>query len=522
MKRGFVLTCSLFLAATAGIPAQRPARTADRIAWVNAYADGTNPALEALHAEWLDSLKSWSEIYLYAETVRGEQRNVTDPSEALTAGIGTLSRRNLGDVLLKGYFGYAYDWKDGCTWSGWSRPDESPFAVVDTISGPVLDERYRMGAELAWRPGPWLLGVRGGYAAEERAKTNDIRSGSRRMEFSLRAGAGWCGDRLRLGLDLGYDRRTERLNFVAVNQQEPRYILELYGLWTGAFSVFSSSQYDRYRSADRWVTALQAEYDTGSLCWSNSLEISLSDDSQTEPGYNGKRYGDYRMQVMDYRSYLRFGLFHRLELNALWSRGDGFRFLQRVENDPASGVSQWVTYSRMHTYRDAVREAGLTYRFRPGATTWEVPWEFGAGFRFRCEDRSVLEYPQRLGQKWAVRTVFFSVRREWARARSRFQAGLQPDFRWGNGTEAAYVNEEPEQIPGGTGDWMLREPLRDEYLFRTAPAVRLSLSLRWTIMPERTDDRAFYVGLTAAGTAGCREMAGKYRSGLLLRTGWLF
>lgn len=512
----------MFLAATAGIPAQRPARTEDRIAWVNAYADGTNPALEALHAEWLDSLKNWSEICLYAETVWGEYRNVTDPSASRTAGIGTVSRRNLGDVLLKGYFGYAYDWNDGCTWSGWSRPDESPFGVADTISGPVLAERYRMGAELAWRPGPWLLGVRAGYAAEERAKTSDIRSGSRRMEFSLRAGAGWYGDRIRLGLDLGYDRRTERLDFIAVNQQEPRYILELYGLWTGVFSAFSAGQYDRFRSADRWSAAVQAEYGAGSLCWSNSLEVSLAADSQREPGYNGKRYGDYRTLMVDYRSYLRFGRFHRLELNAQWFRGDGFRFLQRLENDPASGVSQWVTYSRMHTFRDAVCEAGFTYRFRPGATAWEVPWEFGAGFRLRREEQAVLEYPQRLGRECMVRTVFFSVHREWVLGRSRFLAGLQPYFRWGNGIEAVYVNEEPEQVPGGTAHWIVREPLRDEYLFRTAPAGCLALSLRWTLSSEKTDDRAFYVGLTAAGTAGWREMAGKYRSELLLRTGWMF
>ena len=172
----------------------------------------------------------------------GVLKDVFAPDWQAGGALDASSRRKLGQVQLYGHFGYGYDYGQGSTWRGWIDPYETPFMLADSIPGSLSLERYTMEAGVGIPlGGGWAAGVDVAYDVALMAKHKDLRNKNTAMTFRIAPGVQWQGESFGLGFDLGYERATERVEYLQVSSNVENVLFDLYGLWVGRSMDFSSA-----------------------------------------------------------------------------------------------------------------------------------------------------------------------------------------------------------------------------------------------------------------------------------------
>lgn len=303
------------------------------------------------------------------------------------------ARRTLGAAHLYGRFGYGYDYGRGSTWRGWIDPYETPFMLADSIPGPLSLERYSMEAGIGLPlGGGWAAGLDVAYDVALMAKHRDLRNKNTGMTFRVAPGIGWQGGSFGLGLDLGYERATERVEYMQVSSNVENVLFDIYGLWVGRAMGFSSAENRRMKEGDRFFGDFQLDFSLGGVSVSNNLGLSWQRSVQTEVGYNNLQFGETRSWTWNDELDIRIGDAHGIEASATYSTQQGFRPLQRQELDPDSRIRIWVTYGDpVFCYWRRQHEEHLKYTF---GTDWKV----SVGVDNEGLLHSYTEYPHRFVQ----------------------------------------------------------------------------------------------------------------------------
>ena len=275
-------------------------------------------------------------------SVRGEAgrlKDVYDPASSLEGLLEASSRRKLGRASLYGRFAYGYSYGRGSTWRGWIDPYETPFMLADSIPGALSLERYAMEAGLGLPlSGGWSAGLDLSYDVALMAKHRDLRNKNTGMVFRMAPGVSWQGGRFDFGLDAGFERSTERVEYMQVSESVEHVLFDLYGLWLYHGSGCASAEQRRMKEGVRFFGDLQLSYRTGAVSLENNLHLDWKQSGQTEVGYNYLRFGDVRELTWRDDLSLELGDHHRFEAQALFSTMQGFRPLQRQELDPDSRI----------------------------------------------------------------------------------------------------------------------------------------------------------------------------------------
>lgn len=321
-----------------------------------AFAQESNMALLAL------TDTTFTEVSLGVYGQAGDYRNIYDP-ETLAGGVlKAESRLRQDSVFLYGRFGYGYDYGTGSRWRGWVNPYQTPFMAADSVAGPVSLEKYSMEAGIAAPAGRFVFGAGAAYDVALMAKHRDLRNKNTLMEFRIAPGVLYRGRSIDLGLDLGYVRGTERVEYIQVVESVERYLFDVYGLWLAQSTGFSSAEKRRMKESDTFFGDFRVRLRMGSLLLDNNFHAGYEVTRQGEVGYNNLLFGDTRSLAYTDNLDLRFGRGHCISASYSVSTMQGFRYLQRQELDEASSVRSWVTYGDpVHCYYRSLSREDLSY-----------------------------------------------------------------------------------------------------------------------------------------------------------------
>ena len=426
----------------------------------------------------------------------GALRDVYDPASSVEGALTATSQRKLGKVSLYGHFGYGYDYGCGSTWRGWIDPYETPFMLADSIPGSLSLERYSLeaGAGLPLSDN-WSLGVDVAYDVALMAKHKDLRNKNTAMTFRVAPGIHWHNGGFGLGLDVGYERGTERVEYTQVSSSQEHVLFDLYGLWLYHASGFASAEDRRFKENERFFGDVQFDLERGRVALHNNLGVSWKLGSQTEVGYNNQQFGTTRSLTWQDELSLQIGSRHTVEASFEFSSMQGFRPLQRQELDPDSRIRVWVTcgdpvfcYWRQYHVETLRYTFGSTWKLQLGAVNWGM-------------EHAYTEYPHRFVQRISTVAPTLGV----AIPLGRFE--LAPEI--GYALDYGAFNE--------VSQWQLAEPLLRQWDYWDGNSYLGALGLHWVSATGRTSVRARYdfEASTAADADG-------FRHSLALTVGFVF
>ena len=500
-----------------GMNAQKNQYTIERIGWVNPWLSGGNMAALAFNGGFLcDTVSSFGSASLSLAGATGDCRGIYDPSQSLEGRLGVESYLRQKNVWLYGSFDYHYDYGTKSRWRGLVDPYETPFMMADSIPGSISRERYVMRAGVAVPFGKWSVGMDVAYEASLMAKHKDLRNKNTYMDFRIAPGVMYSGSRFTLGLDAGYLRNTEKIEYMQVEESRECYLFDLYGMWLYSGSGFSSAENRRMKEKSGLFGDFQTGITLGNVRLVNNFGVLYTSIVQTETGYNNLRHGDTRQ--LTYRDNLDIygGMRHKVSLSIETSRMLGWRFLQRQELDPASKVRMWVTYGDpVNCYvRDICRES-LAYTYRAARSAWDIPWEVTAGISEMTFGHSYTEYPQVFSQRVSAFEPYLTFTKNFGGDADTF--GVTPRLSWRHvydscENDISYL----EGTPGTEGDrpWQLTGPLHTEFEHLSSDMFNAGLSLLWHHTLKSTS--ALSVGVSYNLTVPGADLGRRHCAGLTL------
>ena len=401
----------------------------------------------------------------------GRLHDVYVPASKLNGALDVSSRHKLGRVSLYGHFGYDYEYGKGSTWRGWLDPYETPFMLADSIPGNLSLERYTMasGAGLSLDD-HWSLGLDMAYDVALMAKHKDLRNKNTAMNFRVSPGVNWQGGQVGLGLNLGYERSTERVEFTQIATNVEHILFDIYGLWVCHGSGYASAENRRLKTNNRVFGGFQFDWTPGRLALHNELRTSWLQSRQTEVGYNNQQFGSTRSWTWEDDLSLEFGPAHALEASFIFSSMQGFRPLQRQELDPDSRIRVWVTYGDpVFCYWRQYHVERLNYRFG-------TRWKLLVGVENWGTEHSYTEYPQRFVQRISTLTPSVAVEIPVGRFTLIPWLGFAMDYH-------AYTDNT---------SWQLTEPLLRQWDVWDGNNYLGAFDVKWSSASGRTYIRSHY------------------------------
>lgn len=493
--RHIFLLLSLFTATVRTVRAEempdKALITPGRLYWASPWLEGSNMAAHTLNTFFLtDTVSSLSHAALTADYSEGNLRNIYTPASEVRAGASVSSYMRIRRTFLYGRFGYTYDYGQNSRWRGFADPYRSPFMLADSIPGNISRETYSMAAGAALQAGKHTsLGLLLSYGSSLLSKHKDLRNKNTVMDFSITPSVVFHTRTFRAGLDLTYSRYTEETDYTQIDESTEKYLFEIYGLWLYTSSGYSGADHSRILISSAVSGNLTLELLLGETRIMNVLSLDYDYGSQTETGYNNLRYGDTRTLTWSDRLILTWGVSHRLEASAVSGQMLGYRFLQRQELDPDSGVRIWVTYGDpINSYSSLWRYADLHYTWRSARSMMQVRWEVTAGTSWSDMSRTAKEYPVYFSQSISSAEPYLKLAGHWYKGRSQWS--ISPSVRWKHvysSTPDHVYNVSDMEITIGETPLQLEGPLMEEYSFLASSRIDTGLDLRygWTVPQTR-------------------------------------
>lgn len=438
---------------------------------------------------------SYVDVSLGVAGAIGRMHDIFEPEASVSGKLSASSRHTLGRVHLFGHFGYDNTYGRGSTWRGWIDPYSTPFMLADSIPGNISLERYAMEAGAALPlGGGWSAGIGMAYDVSLMAKHKDLRNKNTGMDFRVSPGVHWQGRRVGLGLDLGYERGTEKVEYMQVSESVEHVLFDLYGLWLYHGSGFASAENRRLKEENRFSADLQFDMDLGGVVFHNELSGLWRQSVQTETGYNNLRFGDVRELTWSDEFTLEIGGLHRIEGSFTLASMQGFRPLQRQELDPASRIRVWVTYG------DPVFCYWRQYHHERLSYTYGRSWQLTAGVDNWRVEHAYTEYPQRFSQKISTVTPFVAAEMS-VRA---FSFSAQVGY--------VHVYDTYTDVT----EWQLREPLLRQWDFWDGGDFQIGIGAGWS------RGRCYLKGTCETGIAVTPGDGDGFRAAASLTVGFIF
>ena len=389
-----------------------------------------------------------------------QEKDIFMPEAMLRGTMDAFSRQVLDKVHLFGHFGYSYEMGKRSTWRGWINPYETPFMLADSIPGDISLERYAMQAGIGLPLGDnWSAGLDLAYDVALMAKHKDLRNKNTGMHFRIAPGIHWQGAHVGAGLNLGYDRGTEKVEYSQESSSVEHVLFSIYGLWVGQGYGFGSAETKRLKEDDRFFGDFQTDFEWGSVRLHNNFRLEWKREQQTETGYNNLQHGTVRSLIWRDDLSLAIGRFLQFDTGITWCTMQGFRPLQQQELDPDSKIRIWTTYG------DPIFCYFREYDKEYISCTYGPSWKLSVGLENLSLRHSYTEYPQRFEQRVSVLTPYvglaFPLGPAWNLS---FQAGY------------AYNYEEVHDVT----KWQLPVPLQQQIDFWTGNSFSGRLNVAWT------------------------------------------
>lgn len=451
--------------------AQMRDKPLDQLDWYNPWTGNGNMAGLTLGNSYLGgpvlghygyvpfSLKEragLSEAYLGLAFDTGEYKNVYDPKSSLKTTLGVESYGKIKSVYLYGRFDFKYDYDWGNTWRGSKNPYRMPFMLADPIEGNITDQTYSMEAGIGMPFGyGWAFGVDVSYDVGIMAKLKDLRNSNTDMDFRIAPGISYGGEAMHVGLSVGYERATEKVEYTQVASDTENYLYYLSGMWVANSYGYSSAEKSRFTGLNGCYGNFTIDIHVDQFRLYNDLHMNWGFAKQTETGYNNLEYGS--VNSMEYTNLIRFQYAdrHRFIVEFAYDKRSADRTLQQQELDPASSVRRYVTYGTAPCWSATLMNTKVEYTYRN-----PFVWELCGGVNLNERRQNYLSSPVFASQTFAS-TEPYLIYSQYICGRGmrwKLTPALSYRFMTKNVPNEVTVDQEGVEL----GDFQLLEPLYQE------------------------------------------------------------
>lgn len=454
----------------------------DKIRWVNPWlSGGNNMAGMVLNDDIFKGFNAFSDANLSARFTTGNLRNIYDPESEISGAFDIDSYSRLGKVFLRGRFGYEYDYNYASRWRGLLNPYETPFMMADSIPGNLSMEMYRMEAGIGIPLSRhFALGVDIKYDVGLMAKHKDLRNKNTYMNFDISPGFIYNGKSVKAGLNLGYIRNTEKIEYVQIDQNTDKYLFSLYGLWLNYSTGFSSAETSRLKENSTFYGAAQIDLSFGDVRIFDVFRADYLIGKQGETGYNGLNHGEIHQLTYSNSLTFLYGMRHRVKFDFTSYRMTGYKFLQRQELNPSSNIRVWVSYGGpINCYIRNYHSEDVNYTFRMAHSITDIRWEGTIGFKNLSTNHKYKEHPLNFSQNLNIREVYLHFTKYWRTGRSMFDLAPGISYSFTDGTENLITNVETGEEVEGQEGWQLTEELYEEFQYWKAPKINAGIGFRY-------------------------------------------
>ena len=415
MKRipAFILLSALCITSSA----QMRSRPLHLLDWQNPWLGSGNMAGLCENGFLQGQTDGVSEAALGVDWNAGGWRNVFDPESSLEASVGVDSYLKLDKVYLYGRFGYGYEYDWGNTWRGSLHPYESPFMLADNVEGDISDETYSMQAGFGVPLGNFSIGASVKYDVGIMAKQRDLRNRNTDMSFYIAPSVTYKAGAVRLGLEAGYGKSDEKVEYTQIAANTENYLYYLQGMWLYQKYGYSSAETSRLNASNLAVASFQIDIDAAKWRIFNDFKVQYKRLEQTETGYNNLRYGDVTSLLLGDALSFQYSDRHRISLSFSDRRFGADRYLQQEEADPRSGIRRYVNYGDPQRcwYKD-VLSLGAEYAFHK-----EFDWDLSAGVRYDGSGLIYSKYPLSISQDFRSVTPYAGLSKFFRLKNSRWE-----------------------------------------------------------------------------------------------------
>ncbi len=328
------------------------------------------------------------------------QRRAMDPGRTRALGMQTESLQQIGNVNVRGLFGYQNTHYDDLLYNGNMdfRHNRNLYMVGDTIGGRQRQEGYYFLAELA-HPllGDRLFGgVRMNYESAVGAKMQDLRNRNTISKADFTTGLIYNYGNISAGLSGGYVSET---NFVNIRAElDERHTL-FYHMGMGHYSAsgnFSGSESVRYEgggyhaglnfqyTGERWQTIHSVDY------YHLNTEALVGNSYRLINGITDYDRISYRGSLLRERP----RHYHHFRLHASAEITNATEVRQRSQSQPIDGVYYTIIHTirwieGKHIINDV--SAGLDYQFIKRGNRRPLRYQLTAGASLHLYDAT--HYP---------------------------------------------------------------------------------------------------------------------------------
>lgn len=454
----------------------------DALLWNNPYLSRPRSAAAMVFsAKDLSLLNSFSECSLQGRYDRGDFKDFHQGRTYADMGLYTASYLRLKNIFLHGHFSYDYGRDTRVRWRGFINPRISPFMLADSVAGSFSLERYDMSASIGVPLSESLsIGLALDYKVYSGVKRKDLRNKNTYMDFTGSPSVAFHAGHFSMALSASYRKVTEQVAYTQVEESAGKTLFSLNGLWFNTQTIYAATTpatrilHDVYCGG-----ALQLSFDLGAFRFFNHLRIDYKRQDQKEDLVTPRQYGFENQMLYGYSGLWQYGLRHRLALDCNYSRGLGYKPVQRQELNPKARLYEWIQYGSVHTYSQDILDAGAQYSFRVLRNPLNAAWEFAAGARLYRIDTRYTEYPACFNQEVGFMEFRLSGKRNFLLREAMFE--LCPRLLYGGGEGSLCERTDEEdcmQCPDA--QWQLTEALEREFAFNTADRLGAGMALRYT------------------------------------------
>ena len=472
MKR--LITILLASVAFTTLSAQKYDYSMERIGWINPWTTSSNSSGMVLNESFLQNISSYTEGEVSGYISSGDLKNIYDPKSRYGGNFYISSYMKLGKGYLRGDFNYDYSIARESRWRGWTDPYSTPFMLADTIPGNLSHEQYRMGAALAYPASDLIsLGIGLKYNVGIMAKHLDLRNKNTVMEFEVTPSMMISWDKFKLGLDLGYLRNTEKVEYKQEDASEEKYLFYLYGLWLYHSTGFSSAETSRENITSGYNASLTADLSVSGARIFNDFTAGYTTAMQGETGYNGLIHGQTNRLSFNNQLTILCGYRHKIGAKVHFYTMVGNKFLQRQELDPQSNIRVWVTYGGpINYYYRSFASEEISYTYRMAKSNTDIKWEATAGIKGIAVSHKYKETPLTFNQSLNTMEAYLKYAHYIPFRNSRLDIAPEVAYSFSDGI----MNNTEE----GQNQWQFEKELMEEYNFWHAPKIKGGLEVKYT------------------------------------------
>jgi len=468
----------------------------DNLLWISPNIESSNAAALSTLSLDFPEFTSSSDAKLIFNYDQGTLGNPQTPESTRDIMFSTKSVQRFENTFVSAYFDYRFQRLEHVQWHNLMNPGSHAVAISDSIPGSFNSESFFTGVKVGHKLNDHhTIGIGVNYNIGTGAKNIDLRNLNRKVYVDISPSWMFQQEWGNIGVDVGFHRSIEDMEYRQVVTQGPQTIFRMEGLWFFSREDFSGTV-GRFFQDQGFKANLKLDLKSGQMMWYNQIGVNYTNGFQKlRSTITNEQFGDQQRLAYLYGSTLVINPQHQIRANFQNSTLLTYRLLQRNEFNPATRAWAYVTYARTNHYSEVQNAADLTYAYanlrngNPMDQVWRV--EIGGAYFQRVQAQRI--FPYLFQQTANVYEGFASFNKNIPTRSLIIDVKPQFSFSTGGGTlnERFDLDPNPSILPND--GWQFLPQLKHEFNYLTGSKFGVGLEANVAYPFGRTNRTALFL-----------------------------